>query len=139
MNGPGIKFHGDDNKETENFMNSNPKILKFRAVDKDIFEAILAGSKKIETRAATEKYRNLKAGDTVVLACGKKRVERKIKKVELFRSMDAVLGKYGPEEYGPEDINPKTHTIREIKKMWLGFPGYKDKIKKHGFVVMSLE
>lgn len=110
-----------------------PKILKFRAVNRDIFWAILNGKKKIETRAATERFRNIKAGDIVVLACGNKRINKKVKKVELFKSITAVLKKYKPE-----DINPKIHTIKEAKTMWHSFPGYREKIKKHGFIMMHL-
>jgi len=39
--------------------------LRFRQVNKDIFEAIKSGEKKIETRAATEKFRGVSAGDIV--------------------------------------------------------------------------
>ncbi|MBI5913245.1 hypothetical protein HY839_02260 [Candidatus Azambacteria bacterium] len=41
--------------------------LKFRAKNRDIFEAIRDGRKKVETRAATEKFRDIKSGDTVTL------------------------------------------------------------------------
>ncbi len=44
-------------------------VFRFRTINKDIFEAIKSGKKKVETRAATEKYRNIKAGDTVKLVC----------------------------------------------------------------------
>lgn len=109
------------------------KILKFRAVNRNIFEAILNGKKKIETRAATAKFHDIKAGDTVVLICGNKKAKKKVKKVELLKSSAAVLKKYKPE-----DINPKIHTIKEVKTMWYSFPGYREKIKKHGFIVMHL-
>ena len=63
-------------------MKNKPKILKFRLVNKDIFEAIVRGKKKIETRAATEKYRKIKVGDTVILKCGKKNLTKKVLRVE---------------------------------------------------------
>ena len=107
--------------------------LRFRAVNKDIFEAIISGKKKIETRAATKKYRNVKAGDTIILVCGSKRINKKVSKVELFKSMATVLKKYKPE-----NINPKTHTTKEVRDMWYSFPGYKEKIKKYGLIVFHL-
>ena len=99
-----------------------------------MFEVILDGTKKIETRAATKKFRGLKVGDVVVLVCGNRKAKKRIKTVELLRSMGAVLKKYKPV-----DINPNTQTAKEIKKMWLSFPGYKEKIKKHGLAAMQLE
>ena len=108
--------------------------LGFRAVNKDIFEAIINGKKKIETRAATERFRDIKAGDTVVLVCGNKKINKKVSKVELFKSMATVLKKYKPEA-----INPKIHTIQEARDMWYSFPGYKEKIKKYGLIVFNLK
>ena len=109
-------------------------VLKFRAVNRDIFEAISAGRKKIETRAATKKYAGIKAGDLVVLACGDRRCEKKVARVETFRSVAAILNKYRPET-----INPATHTVQEARAMWFGFPGYKEKIRKHGLIALHLK
>lgn len=41
--------------------------LRFREVNRDIFEAIQDGSKKVETRAATVRYQKIKKGDYVML------------------------------------------------------------------------
>lgn len=109
-------------------------ILRFRAVNKDIFEAIADGKKKIETRAATAKYKDIKAKDVVILVCGKKRMKKKVEKTEHFRSVAAILKKYKPET-----INPKTHTAKEAADMWYSFPGYKEKIKKFGLIAITLE
>lgn len=108
--------------------------LRFRAVNRDIFEAIKSGKKKIETRAGTEKYRALKTGDTIILVCGSKKFSKKVSKVETFKSIPAILKKYKPEK-----ISPKTHTAQEARDMWYSFPGYKEKIKKYGLVVMHLK
>ncbi len=40
-------------------MKSN--ILKFRTINSDIFQAIIEGKKRFETRAATPKYMKIKA------------------------------------------------------------------------------
>jgi len=98
--------------------------LRFRTINKDIFEAIVNGKKRIETRAATKKYRDIKAGDTVILICGKNKINKKVSKVEWFKSIAAILKKYRPET-----TNPKIHTAQEARDMWHSFPRYKEKIK----------
>lgn len=109
-------------------------ILRFRTVNKDIFEAIASGRKKIETRAASSKYRNIKANDVVTLVCGSKRMNKTVKKAEHFSSIGAILKKYKPEA-----INPKTRTEKEAKDMWHSFPGYKEKIKEFGLIAITLK
>lgn len=109
-------------------------VIRFRAVNKDIFEAIMSGKKKIETRAATSKYGNIKSKDMVVLVCGSKKIEKKVKKTEHFSSIGAILKKYKPET-----INPKTHTAKEARDMWNSFPGYEEKIKEFGLIAITLE
>lgn len=112
---------------------ANKKIIKFRAENEDIFEAILSGKKKVETRAATERYREIKPGDTIILICGKRCAEKKVTKVEFFKSISAILKKYKPQA-----INPKISTAKEAKEMWESFSGYKEKIKKYGLMAMRL-
>lgn len=109
------------------------RVLRFRSVNRDVFEAIKNGKKKIETRAATEKYRSIKAGDTIVFVCGKARFQKKVKKVEIFRTIGAILKKYKPVR-----INPNTLTGEEARAMWDSFPGYKEKIKKYGLIAFLL-
>ena len=108
-------------------------VLRFRSVNKDIFDAINHGKKKVETRAATKKYSSIVPGDIVVLICGSKKIEKQIKKVELFPSITSIL-----KRYKPSDINPNTHTEQEARLAWYSFPGYKEKIKKYGLIAMTL-
>jgi ASC-1-like (ASCH) protein len=54
--------------------------LRFREVDRGIFEDVLKSEKKIETRAATKKFLNIKPGDTIRCVCGKDRLEKRVKK-----------------------------------------------------------
>lgn len=108
--------------------------IKFRVVNKDIFEAIREGRKKIETRAATEKYRKITAGDVVELVCGRGKFVKEIKKVEIFKTIGALAKKYKPQQ-----INPKTETEKELRDMYGSFPGYKEKIKKYGLVVWKIK
>lgn len=115
-------------------MSKNKKYtLRFRAVDKDTFEAIKNGKKKIETRAGSPKYFDIKAGDTLVFVCGKSRFSRKIKKVRKFKSIEALH-----KIYKPLTINHKTRTIADSKKVYYSYPRYQEKIKKYGLIAMEL-
>ena len=108
--------------------------LKFRAVNRDTFEAIRAGKKKIETRAFTIKYKDIKAGDELIFSCGKDKFSKKVKKTAVFKSIADLLKKYKPSQ-----INPKYKTADELIAMYHSFPGYKEKIKKSGLLSMELK
>ena len=107
--------------------------LRFRAVNRDIFEAILDGKKKVETRAATKKYIDIKTGDILVFVCGKERFEKEIKKVKIFKSISSLVKKYSPQE-----INPKAKSEKDLRDIYYSFPGYREKIQKFGIVAMEL-
>lgn len=109
-------------------------IIRVRKVNQDIFEAIKSGKKKIETRAASARYQKIKSGDVLEFVCGRKRVIRQAGKVRRFKTISGLL-----RQYRPRQINPKTKTAKEVEKMYYSFPGYKDKIKKFGLVVIELE
>ena len=108
--------------------------LQFRAENRDIFEAIRAGVKKVETRVATEKFRDIKRGDTVMLICEEDAFAKTVKSTELFNSIEALL-----EKYAPEDINPRCRTAKELRDMYHSFPDYEEKIEKHGLIALELE
>lgn len=109
------------------------KTVKFRLVNKDIFDAIIEGKKRIETRAATPTYITVKVGDILTLICGKKKIMKTVKKVEHYRTISALLMKYKPKM-----INPNIHSKNDLQKMWYSFPNYKEKIKKFGLIVWHL-
>lgn len=115
--------------------NPSPKkyVLRFRAVNKDIFDAIKEGKKKIETRAATIKYRNIKAGDVVILSCGTQKFEKRVRSVRIFKTVRAMLRSYKPKE-----INPKVSTESELIDIYYSFPGYRNKIKKFGIIALEV-
>ncbi|MEK7654269.1 MAG: hypothetical protein AAB345_03220 [Patescibacteria group bacterium] len=114
-------------------MANKSHILKFRAVNQDTFEAIRDGKKKVETRAFTVKYRNIKAGDELTFSCGKDKFSRKIRTVKVFKSITALLKKYKPRQ-----IHPKMKTAEELTALYHSFPGYEQKIKKFGLLAMEL-
>lgn len=108
--------------------------LRFRAVNRDIFEAVKNGIKKVETRAATIKFRNIKAGDAVVLLCGKQKFEKRVKNARHFKSIESLLGRYRLN-----DIDPRVASVKELKKVYHGFPNYRAKIKKYGIIALELK
>ena len=108
--------------------------VKFRAVNRDIFLDIKSGKKSVETRAATERYQNIKAGDIIVLVCGKERFQKKIKKARIFKSIRALI-----KTYPIKKIMPGMTTEKELREAYYGYPGYKEKIQKHGIVALELK
>lgn len=107
--------------------------IRFREINRDTFDAIRAGRKKVETRAATEKYRGVQEGDVITLVCGKDRFEKKVKKAEHFRTIGAML-----KIYEPSVINPNAKTEKELRAMYASFPSYSEKLKRHGIVAWTL-
>jgi ASC-1-like (ASCH) protein len=108
--------------------------LRFREKNRDIFEAIKQGRKKVETRAATQKYRKISSGDTIFFICGKDSSKKEVKSVEIFNDIDELLLNHKIKEIAP-DINTK----EELEKMYNSFPGYKEKIKKFGLIALEFK
>ncbi len=108
-------------------------ILRVAEINKDTFDYIKSGKKKIETRAGSIKYRKIKEGDIIVLCCGGKKLEKKVKKVSHFKSIDAILKRWKPNQ-----INPATKTKAEAIKAWHSYPGYEEKIKKYGLIAFEI-
>ncbi|MFA5098710.1 MAG: ASCH domain-containing protein [Candidatus Paceibacterota bacterium] len=108
--------------------------LKIRAVDKDIFNAIKNGQKKVETRAAIENYRKIGKGDTIIFICGVEKLKKKVLGAALYKSIGAVFKKHKIK-----DVFPLLISIKEARRAYYGFPGYRDKIKKYGLVAWKLK
>jgi ASC-1-like (ASCH) protein len=108
-------------------------ILKFREVNRDIFNMLVDGSKSIETRAATPKYRNLKDGDYIIAKCGDDTCKKRIKKATHFDSIDQML-----EVYDLKHISPSVRSKEEAIKVWHSFPSYKEKLSRYGIMAFEL-
>ena len=65
--------------------------LKIRQVDRAFFDSIRSGQKTIETRAATDKYRKIRAGDVLVFICGDQRLEKLVESVGYYRNIDEIV------------------------------------------------
>lgn len=107
--------------------------LRFRVVDKDNFNEIREGLKWVETRAATDKYKNIQEGDTLTFVCGKDKIIKKVERVNIFKSIPAMLRKYKRT-----DVMPSTRSLIEMKRIYYSYPGYKEKIKKYGLVSFEI-
>lgn len=111
-------------------------ILRFNAGNPDSvysFVALKDGTKKIETRAATEKYRKVSAGDILVFKCGTKEFERKIKKVSFFGSIAGMLKVYSVKSIMPDRVSKK-----ELEEAYFSYSSYREKIRKCGLVAFEL-
>ncbi len=97
------------------------------------FGAIKSRIKKVETRAATDKYRKIKTGDSLVFVCGKNKFERAVKSVKVFSNIDAMLKKYKIKE-----IMPNKKSRKELEEAYYSYPDYKEKIEKVGLVAWIL-
>ena len=115
-------------------MEHKKHILRFRAADRDIFDAIVNGKKKVETRAATQRYIGMHVGDTVVLICGTKKASKTVSAAKIYKSIGALLKKYKPQH-----IHPAYKTTKEITDMFYSFSGYRETIKKSGIIALELK
>lgn len=111
----------------------NTYTLRFREVDKKTFEQIKNREKTVETRAATEKYRNIKQGDTLLCVCGSKKLEKVVKKTTVFKSIPELL-----KHHDIKSIMPDISTVEEATKQYYSFPGYREKIEKFGIAAFEL-
>lgn len=107
--------------------------LKFRAANRDTFLDIKTGKKTVETRAATERYKDIKAGDTLVLVCGHERFKKIVKKSRIFKSITAMLRVYSLKKIMPEALSEK-----DLRDAYYSYPSYKEKIKKFGLIALEV-
>ena len=114
-------------------MTSKTHILRFRAVNRDIFDAIKTGRKKVETRASTKRYQNIAAKDKIKFVCGRSKFERVVKEVKFFKNISSLL-----EDYSVGQINPHVKNEAELRKMFFSFPAYREKIEKYGLVTFEM-
>src|SRR4030042_2512723 len=120
----------DSERSIKVTMESKTIQLRFREADRNIFEAIRKGKKKVETRAASPKFINIKTGDYVKLVCGKDSFKKLVKRARIFKTISAILRKYKAKE-----INPLAKSKSDLENMYDSFPNYREKIKEYGLMV----
>lgn len=108
--------------------------MRFRAVDKARFDEIRSGLKSVETRAATIKYEPIEAGDSIKFICRKDSFTKHIAGKHHFKTIAAMVKKVPLKK-----IMPDIKTLAEMKKRYTAYPGYTEKIKKHGLFAFVLE
>ena len=108
--------------------------LKFRAVDKDNFDEVENGTKRIETRAGTIKYQSIQVGDTLTFVCGESQCIKKIIQKFHWSSIDAMV-----KEIDFKKIMPLVKSVEEMKKVYAGYPDYEQKIREFGLFGFEIE
>lgn len=111
-------------------------VLRIRAVDSWVYFAIKREQKTVETRApgtAKKNYGAIEKNDVLFFICGKFRLKKKVKKVQKFKSIKAMLDKIPKKKIWPNLKNP---TLKEIENIYYGYPGYRERIKKNGIIAI---
>ena len=109
-------------------------ILRFRQTDRGIFDDIHSGKKRVETRAATVKYKNIKPGDVVVFVCGEDKLVKTVTKVYRWKSIDEMV-----KEIPFKKIMPSISSVEAMKKVYSSYPNYDQKIKEFGLLGWELK
>ncbi len=122
---------------TRQSLKEKPKqiTLRFRATDRSDFNRIKDGSKSVETRAATAKYKDVEKGDVLVIVCGTEKIIKTIKRAQHFKTLTAMFKVISIKKIMP----PSVKTIADARKIYYGFGGYKEKIAKFGVVAWELK
>jgi ASC-1-like (ASCH) protein len=109
-------------------------VLRFRAVDKDNFEAIRDGRKRVETRAGSPRYQKIAAGDVLVFSCAGNQLEKTVREVVSVSSVDELFSKFALA-----DVFPEAKDIEEAKATYHSYSGYREKIATYGLLAFVLE
>ena len=111
----------------------NRFILRVRAADKNNFLEIKNGLKLVETRAASPQYREIKKGDTLVVVCGRQRVEKKVKRVRIFRSIGAMV-----KAIPYKKIMPSINSLKDLRRAYYSYPDYREKLRRYGIIAFDI-
>ncbi len=106
-------------------------VLRIRAADRRVFNAIKSGKKKIETRALGGRFNHIARGDNLLFICGKGRLKKKVKKVRKFKSIEKFFKEVNQKLVWP---HLPTRSLEHIKKQYYAYPGYRERIQKYGLV-----
>ena len=112
-------------------------ILRFNISNRNSFDSfvnIKNGTKSVETRAATKKYRGIKAGDIIIFSCGKEKFSKIVKRVRYFKTIGLML-----KEIKLKSIMPGCNSAGELEKSYYSYPNYHEKIKKFGLAAIEFE
>lgn len=119
-------------------MKENYWKLIFRLEDKATFNKIKSGEKTVEPRALDphnpEKsfYGEIVSGDTIEFICGKESFVRSVKDLRKYHSLAEFLENESLELIFGKGIS------KETAEKSFNFPGYKERLEKHGIVAIEL-
>ena len=111
-------------------------VLRIRAADARIFEALAGGQKAVETRAgsaSSRSYTHVAPGDTILFLCGSRRLRRQVGRVAIYPSVEALIAH---EDF--RRIAPWLATAADLDALYASFPGYPQRIARYGLVAMEL-
>lgn len=108
--------------------------LLFRSADRNIFNLIRTGKKKVETRAGGPKYSHLAVGDLLMFICGASKFKRRIVSIRHFKTISGLL-----RAYTIKDVHPGVSSGKELSAKYASFPGYTQRIKKFGLMAIGLK
>jgi ASC-1-like (ASCH) protein len=111
-------------------------VLRIRAADRPIFDALVDGRKTIETRAGSpgaRSYTGVQPGDTLLFLCGPARLRRTVTRVAIYPSVAALAAH---EDH--RRVMPWLAHAAEMAAVYESFPGYTERIARHGLVAMEL-
>ena len=108
--------------------------LIFQEANRNTFEFIKNGTKKVETRAGNPEYLTIKAGDTIEFSCGADTVVRTVKKVSHAETVEHLFFMFKSQ-----DINPEAYSYDELRARYASYPGYPERIKQYGILAFTLE
>jgi ASC-1-like (ASCH) protein len=108
--------------------------ILFAEEDRENFERIRNGEKKVETRAAAPKYQHIQEGDSLRFVCGGGEYVARIKKLKHWNSVEDML-----KEYTVHDIIPDVASSEEKKERYNTYPDYMENIPKYGLLGFVLE
>ncbi len=107
--------------------------LVFLPENRGTFIAIQDGRKKIETRAGSPEYLEIKEGDTIEFSCDDEKFTKQVGGGKRYENLEELFAVYAPQE-----INPEVFAHEELRSMYSTFPGYEDRLKKYGILVFEL-
>ena len=107
--------------------------LKFEEMDRVRFQEIRDGLKKIETRAADERYSSIEEGDEIVFTCGADSFTKKVGKTYQWPTVEVMLA-----DVPLEHVMPGLRTVEEAKSRYAAYPGYLERIQQGGILGFEL-
>jgi ASC-1-like (ASCH) protein len=108
--------------------------LPFLEENRNTFNLIKEGKKTIETRAGCPQYLKIDEGDIIEFSCGDDKIFKQVKKILHYKNLEELFA-----VYQPQDIDPEVSSYSEMRKRYLGFPDYEQRINKYGILVFELE